>query len=43
VIVALFREYERYAAALGFTPVPSYYETPHDTLCFELSLGEATR
>jgi putative acetyltransferase len=27
-------------AALGFTPIPSYYETPYETLCFELSLAE---
>ena len=29
--------------ALGFTPIPSYYETPYPTLCFELSLGAAAQ
>ncbi|HZU90284.1 MAG TPA: GNAT family N-acetyltransferase [Stellaceae bacterium] len=28
----------RLYAALGFTPIPPYYETPYETLCFELSL-----
>lgn len=30
-------------AALGFTPIPSYYETPYETLCFELALAAAAR
>jgi GNAT superfamily N-acetyltransferase len=30
-------------AALGFSPIPSYYETPYETLCFELSLAVIPR
>jgi putative acetyltransferase len=33
----------RLYAALGFTAIPSYYETPYPTLCFELSLGAAAQ
>jgi ribosomal protein S18 acetylase RimI-like enzyme len=33
----------RLYAALGFAPIPSYYETPYATLCFELPLGAAAR
>jgi ribosomal protein S18 acetylase RimI-like enzyme len=33
----------RLYAALGFTPIPSYYETPYETLCFELPLAVTPR
>ena len=28
----------RLYSALGFTPIPPYYETPYETLCFERAL-----